>query len=132
MLLFLDPCENITCGTNAGCTSENGIAVCSCLSGFVEINNFCVVKRECQIDSCDENAECQVIQNQITCTCKENYQKDTDNKCKAYPGDWSEWGPCSTTCGPGQKIKTRTCSVEGECTDDLQITTDCNLVKCGT
>ena len=43
---------------------------------------------------------------------------------------WSNWSSCSTTCGQGRKTRTRTCSIQGQCYDQLEETAYCDRGPC--
>ena len=50
------------------------------------------------------------------------------------PSKWQKWGPwshCSTTCGPGDRVRARACSgSHGSCSGEWTETKDCLLDKC--
>lgn len=48
--------------------------------------------------------------------------------------DWSPWtSPCSTTCGPGEIVRSRECVVEGMCKlEELRDIQSCSLKNCST
>ena len=50
-------------------------------------------------------------------------------------GDWSAWSECSSTCGPGTKVRSRECdspapAYGGECTGTGQETAQCVIRDC--
>ena len=44
--------------------------------------------------------------------------------------DWSNWSSCSHTCGNGRTTRTRTCIIQGQCYDQLEESSSCNLRQC--
>ena len=61
---------------------------------------------------CVKNAddECEAADTIETKDCQ------ADNECPVWL-DWSEWEPCSVTCGLGTAPRSRNCSVDGGCVD---------------
>ena len=50
-------------------------------------------------------------------------------------GEWEAWSECSTTCGPGTKVRTRECGSPapqygGECPGNGQETEPCTIRPC--
>lgn len=68
--------------------------------------------------------------------------EDDEQACTLSPcpvdckmGDWSQWGTCSTTCGPGSQLRLRGIRVGPanggqECSTDLNETKDCDVGVC--
>ena len=44
--------------------------------------------------------------------------------------EWKEFSPCIATCGSGEKVLRRTCSVPGECDGDSEKIIKCQLPAC--
>ena len=69
-----DPCLNANCDPVATCSVQNGAAVCTCPSGYTDVNNdgsSCLDIDECQTntDNCDANATWTNTTDSFTCTC---------------------------------------------------------------
>ncbi|XP_039260917.2 uncharacterized protein LOC120337254 [Styela clava] len=71
--------------------------------------------------------------------CDEEMRSCNEGACPNYQyGDWTEWGPCDNTCGPGKWTRTGTCKdittgqLSDQCTDGSTTTEeeDCNLDLC--
>merc|ERR1711881_149760 len=63
----------------------------------------------------------------------ENYLPDLDlqEPISEY-GDWQPWSPCSASCGGGDRIRSRFCSID-ECSDGLRLQVvdePCNVEEC--
>ncbi len=76
-----DPCLNANCDPVATCSVQNGAAVCTCPSGYTDVNNdgsSCLDINECQTntDNCDANATCTNTTGSFTCTCNWPYYGD--------------------------------------------------------
>ena len=61
--------------------------------------------------------------------------EDCNEKICPSPGQWSEWGECSKSCGGGTRTKTRECinqrdSYGNPCNQDLVETEKCNENPC--
>ena len=47
-------------------------------------------------------------------------------------GAWSDWGPCSVTCGWGVQTRSRTCDGGEDCPGEKDLTRNCNTDSCET
>ena len=47
-------------------------------------------------------------------------------------GAWSDWGPCSVTCGWGVQTRSRTCDGGDDCPGEKEETRKCNTDSCET
>lgn len=47
-------------------------------------------------------------------------------------GEWESWSDCSTTCGPGDKVRTRACSVPKMCAGEAEEKQNCKITSCPT
>ncbi|XP_068160698.1 SCO-spondin [Antennarius striatus] len=66
-----------------------------------------------------------------TCTCENGTLVCIKLPCPIYE-PWSQWSPCSASCGRGQRIRTRSCKDKGgdsSCSDTRQMET-CDLPSC--
>ena len=129
MMNISAPCESKDCGQNSICFEIDNEAICECQSGFIMIDSSCVAEVTCEVDSCDENADCSVVNNVINCNCKEGYGKQ-DEVCQTFTLEWSTWSDCSATCDGGYQERTRDCSIEGLCSEELIENRECNQNDC--
>lgn len=98
-----DVCSTNFCGPNSQCRNVNGIAVCSCQSGFMgsppNCRPECVQSSECPADracinqkcqdpcpsACGQNTECRVINRSPMCTCNPGFSGDPFTICFPAP-----------------------------------------------
>jgi len=71
---------------------------------------------------------CEGLEKQVT-ACPETPKED----CEVT--EWTKWGQCSTTCGPGQRVRTRKFvnferNCGESCTEDLEETEPCEETTC--
>ena len=69
-----DPCTTANCDPVATCANQGGVAVCTCPTGYNDLNNdgsSCVDIDECatNTDNCDANATCKNTTGSFTCAC---------------------------------------------------------------
>jgi hypothetical protein len=95
----------------------------------------------CTGKSTDDSCVCQatevegeLVSASLTAACNEQ-------TCATW-SEWSNWGACSVTCGPGNQDRTRTCETDAsfcasnpshvacQCKGKKKETKDCNLGKC--
>lgn len=72
LFYFIDPCEDVRCGPNAGCKLINGQAKCLCEQGFTGklISEFdCAYIDECITKPCGPNAVCRNQPGSFVCEC---------------------------------------------------------------
>lgn len=99
----IDPCNPSPCGPNSQCKSQNGFAICTCLSGYQGSPPLCrpecVTSSECSLDKVCENfkcvspcekacgveTDCRVIKHNPICTCKQGYTGDPFSICYLTP-----------------------------------------------
>ncbi|XP_055887145.1 uncharacterized protein LOC106059343 [Biomphalaria glabrata] len=113
------------------------IDTCKCKEGFLrDGNDNCVPNRSCECYP-DNNSTVSIPHDYITkpskcvsCTCNEGDYicKEDDDCCDILP--WSEWSPCSVTCGNG--ISTRTRKIFGSCPSNelVKEQRECEDTKC--
>lgn len=104
-----DPCENVTCGTNATCSE----GVCACNTGFSgDADAACTpTQASCEDVVCGLNAQCQAGE----CLCKAGYEGDADEGCTPVP-------TCTDT----------SCSGHGECSiESGQVSCACDAGYAG-
>lgn len=99
-----NPCDRCNpCGPNSQCRENNGVAICSCLPGFVgsapTCRPECVVSSECDRDKacinqkcvnpcinvCGTNAECRVNNHSPFCTCRNGFTGNPFTVCNRVP-----------------------------------------------
>ncbi|XP_075444784.1 SCO-spondin-like [Ascaphus truei] len=88
---------------------------CRCPEGWLLQDKKCVPISDCrcglptanitlEFDAGDTvRVECN------NCTCDNGTFRCTDLQCPSY-GLWTDWGPCSVSCGGGHRQRNRTCS----------------------
>jgi len=93
-----DPCHPSPCGNYAQCKNLNGVAVCSCLPGYIgsppACRPECTSSSECPLDKacinnncvdpcpgpCSPSADCRVVNHSPICTCKGNINTNFSRK----------------------------------------------------
>eukprot|EP00923_Selenidium_pygospionis_P043681 GHVN01075401.1.p1 GENE.GHVN01075401.1~~GHVN01075401.1.p1 ORF type:complete len:405 (+),score=35.87 GHVN01075401.1:180-1217(+) len=77
-----------------------------------------------------EGDVCPYLDDTGTCTSPERPNCPVD--CEV--GNWAAWGPCSTTCGPGLKTRTRVITEQpqhgGDACPPLDDNADCQVLEC--
>lgn len=101
-----NPCEPNICGPNTQCSIENqGIAKCSCLSGYIESPNTirgCVESRDpCESNPCGIGAVCDSNRSPI-CSCPGNTRGNPFREC-------TEPAVLRELCPPGR------CGINARC-----------------
>lgn len=99
----VDPCQQSPCGPYSQCKSNNGQAVCSCLSNYIgappgckpecTISTECATNRACEnnkcIDpcpnSCGQGTTCRVVNHSPICMCKSGFSGDPFTRCTFVP-----------------------------------------------
>lgn len=107
---FLDPipervCSPSPCGPNSECREVNGIAVCSCLLGYIgnppTCHPECVVNADCPLNracinqkcsdpcpgTCGLDALCQIVNHNPVCSCPPHFTGDPFVRCIRKPGN---------------------------------------------
>ncbi len=106
-----DPCDPSPC--EKYCNAVNGLAVCSCDTGFWLANDgiHCVDIDECKILSapCGEGGNCQNTNGSYRCICQKGYNETTDangqpicvdvNECEEQPNICGAHSKCQNTEG---------------------------------
>lgn len=99
-----NPCNPTPCGANSQCRENNGVAICSCLPGFIgsapACRPECVVSSECSFDKacvnqkcvnpcegniCGSNADCRVNNHSPICSCRSGYTGNPFTICNRIP-----------------------------------------------
>ena len=95
---------------------------------------------EPSLDGCSTTAENMLNKNEASkCGKLEKYLEKCGHTCEVEEekkegwSEWSEWSECSSSCGPGHKTRTRTCtgSRRRHCEGDEMETLDCSSRGCG-
>lgn len=94
-----NPCVPSPCGPNSICQVKQGRPICSCIANYIGSPPFCrpecVMNQECPrnqacvrekcinpcIDSCGENAKCDVVNHTPFCSCVTGYEGDAFIGC---------------------------------------------------
>jgi hypothetical protein len=97
------PCMPSPCGANAECREQNGAGACTCLPEYIGnpyegcrpecvINPDCPSNKACMTSkckdpcpgTCGQNAQCQVVNHQASCTCFPGYTGDPFRYCRPH------------------------------------------------
>lgn len=100
----IDPCHPSPCGPNSECINRNGVAACTCSTGFFgdpytgcrrecENNDDCNLSLACIgykcIDpcpgTCGSEAICTVVKHIPICSCPQSYTGDPFYSCRPIP-----------------------------------------------
>lgn len=99
----INPCVPTPCGPNSQCSTQNSLAVCSCLPSYIgrapncrpecTVNSDCpsstaCINQKCKnpcIGSCGNNAECTVASHIPLCTCSHGFIGDPFRGCYEQP-----------------------------------------------
>jgi len=96
-------CNPSPCGANTNCRVRNNRAECSCIENYIGdpltgCRAECISHRDCAgnqhcrqnrcvnpcaYGSCGEGAHCNVVNNEVRCTCPQFFQGDPRNRCFA-------------------------------------------------
>ncbi|XP_036410900.1 SCO-spondin [Megalops cyprinoides] len=101
---------------------------CRCPDGWLLQDGGCVHVSACRCGIPVENGTLEILPgNNVTmdcntCSCENGSLVCTDLHCPVY-GSWGPWSSCSSSCGRGQRTRSRPCQVsEGgpPCTETVQ------------
>ncbi|CAG2214236.1 CSMD [Mytilus edulis] len=132
------PGSQVTYTCDIGYQLENGHSTMNCdvgglYSGALPV---CTDIDYCIGVSCKNGGTCRDQLTDFVCDCTGNYY---GKLCQNLDGGWtdySDWSVCSTTCGEGIQIATRTCTnpqpEDGglDCIGDEKSTKECKLAEC--
>ncbi|XP_076085388.1 sushi, von Willebrand factor type A, EGF and pentraxin domain-containing protein 1-like [Mytilus galloprovincialis] len=132
------PGSQVTYTCDIGYQLENGHSTMNCdvgglYSGALPV---CTDIDYCIGVSCKNGGTCHDQLTDFICDCTGNYY---GKLCQNLDGGWtdsSDWSVCSTTCGEGIQIATRTCTnpqpEDGglDCIGDEKSTKECKLTEC--
>lgn len=98
--LVQNPCNPSPCGPNSHCREINGLAVCSCVQGYIGSpptcqpecvqNSDCSQTEACFNQKCQDpcpgvcgvNAKCTVVNHNPICNCPRRYSGDPFTRCQ--------------------------------------------------
>lgn len=105
-----DSCESNPC-LNGVCQDKLEGFECSCFYGFYGITCEGNVD-DCVDNACENNATCKDGAANYTCLCSDGFKGALCEIAMVDGGwgKWSEWSPCSVTCGNGTKRRHRFCN----------------------
>ncbi|XP_052271661.1 uncharacterized protein LOC127872369 [Dreissena polymorpha] len=127
-------CASYPCKNGGSCLDGREAFACSCNNGFT--GDMCEINiDDCVGNSCQNGATCLDGDDSYTCQCN---PQSNGSFCETMRIDggwtsWSMWGPCSVTCGSGQKIRVRECSNPepenrgADCTGDTSHVQNCTM-----
>ncbi|XP_076175754.1 extracellular matrix protein f-spondin isoform X2 [Ptiloglossa arizonensis] len=93
-------CETTDWGKWSECSSSCGVGMSLRTRKFIDIMG----RKRCPLVPIVEKIVCNGP------PCSLNSEEQTDSSCKTT--DWSDWSPCSASCGKGVKLRTRLLMVE--------------------
>ncbi|KAM8967216.1 LOW QUALITY PROTEIN: SCO-spondin-like [Pelodytes ibericus] len=112
---------------------------CRCPGGWLLQDRECVPVSDCRcgLPAGDTSIEYHPGDNVRiqcnNCTCVNGSFSCTDLQCPSY-GPWTEWGPCSVSCGGGHRQRSRPCSQTSpdgaSCGEETWEVEDCNDAVC--
>ncbi|KAM4026917.1 LOW QUALITY PROTEIN: SCO-spondin-like [Anomaloglossus baeobatrachus] len=121
------------------CLQDQCRTGCRCPDGWLLQDKRCVpiVDCRCGLPTADLMVEYEpgdtVLLDCNNCTCVNGSFSCTDVLCPVY-GPWSDWSPCSVTCGGGHRWRNRTCTEEGPgevtCGSETHEEEECNRPAC--
>lgn len=105
-----DSCKSNPC-LNGVCYDKLEGFECKCFYGFY--GKTCERNvDDCVDNACENNATCKDGASSYTCLCSDGFKGTLCEIAKVDGGwgKWSEWSPCSVTCGNGTKNRHRYCN----------------------
>ncbi|CAI5489143.1 unnamed protein product [Closterium sp. Naga37s-1] len=121
-----NPCTGYTCPANSACSNVNGVATCTCNTGYQMVNGQCVVPNPCTGYTCPANSACSNVNGVATCTCNAGYQMVngqcvvpnpcTGYTCPANSACSNVNGVATCTCNTGYQMVNGQCVVPNPCT----------------
>ncbi|XP_073488988.1 LOW QUALITY PROTEIN: SCO-spondin-like [Aquarana catesbeiana] len=112
---------------------------CRCPEGWLLQDKTCVPMEDCRCGLPTSNGSTEYEPGAIVhigcnnCTCVNGTFACTDLLCPVY-GPWTEWGPCSVSCGGGHKWRSRSCTERGPdeatCGSESREVEECNNELC--
>ncbi|KAM4677962.1 LOW QUALITY PROTEIN: SCO-spondin-like [Discoglossus pictus] len=112
---------------------------CRCPEGWLLQDKKCVPVSECRCGLPTANATLEyepgdtLLVDCNNCTCVNGSFTCTDLQCPSY-GLWSDWGPCSVSCGGGHRHRNRTCTERdpngASCGNETREVERCNTLPC--
>nr|DBA25392.1 TPA: hypothetical protein GDO54_012926 [Pyxicephalus adspersus] len=111
---------------------------CRCPEGWLLQDKICVPVAHCRCGLPSSNGTTEYEPGAIAhigcnnCTCVNGTFTCTDVLCPVY-GPWTDWGPCSVSCGGGHRWRRRSCTESPDgapCGSDSREVEECNSEPC--
>ncbi|KAM9306065.1 SCO-spondin-like, partial [Gastrophryne carolinensis] len=112
---------------------------CRCPEGWLLQDKKCVPMADCRCGQPTANGSAEYEPGAAVrigcnnCTCVNGTFSCTDLLCPLY-GPWTDWGPCSVSCGGGHRWRTRSCTQRGPdgaaCGEETREVEECNSEPC--